>query len=150
MFRLLYIPIIPRCASRHIQSVSLLIKRNISKKYSATLNLPKTSLPLSMKDGSTVKREIEIQKASYVLSSIRYINPASTLWSIWRSKALCNCVNLRRCLHLHQVLCDTDKASFTLGTRQHWWLTTAWGSALSMTEMFTLGAVAMTTIVAVK
>ena len=42
-----------RCAS----------KSQSSKRYSDTLNLPKTKFPLSMKDGIGAKREVDIQKA---------------------------------------------------------------------------------------
>ena len=40
--------------------------RGSSKKYSSTLNLPKTKFPLSMKDGIVAKRELEIQKVNFM------------------------------------------------------------------------------------
>jgi isoleucyl-tRNA synthetase len=48
------------CGNR---GLGVILCRRWASKYSKTLNLPKTSLPLSMKDGVTTKREQEIQKA---------------------------------------------------------------------------------------
>ena len=45
-----------------LSPVIVTCRRKSSKKYSETLNLPKTAFPLSMKGGAVLKREATIRK----------------------------------------------------------------------------------------
>ena len=46
--------------------INFLVRRYSNKRYSDSLNLPKTGFPLTLKDGAAVKREKDIQKVNQI------------------------------------------------------------------------------------